>query len=348
MKDKIFITGANGFIGSHITELFITNGFDVVCILRQDSNRKNIEHLKIKTFTGDITDLNALTEAMKSCTFVIHCAAHVKDWGIYDDFYKTNVVGTLNVIKACQANNIKNIIITGSISSYGEEDSKTVKNEDSPYNPHYPYFLDKVFHSPFNFYRDTKALATRTAIEYACKYNLNLTVLEPAWVYGEREFNTGFFEYLKTVKNGIKIMPGSKQNKFHVIYVKDLAKAYLAAFNHKLKGINRIIIGNKEADNMCKIFFSFCIKAGINPPYLVPKWIIYPIGFLLELVYKIFNVKTPPLLMRSRINMFYDNIEYGTSKSETMLNFKCDYSLENGIENTVNWYKLHNYIQETV
>ena len=75
-----------------------------------------------------------------------------------------------------------------------------------------------------NYYRDTKAIGTKEAIKFASENVLNLTILEPTWVYGEKEFNTGFYSYLQTVKTGIPFFLGSKKNMFSVIYAEDLAR----------------------------------------------------------------------------------------------------------------------------
>jgi nucleoside-diphosphate-sugar epimerase len=90
---------------------------------------------------------------------------------------------------------------------------------------------------------------------------------------------------------------------------------------------------------MDNIFSLFCQYAGVKKPKLLPKWMVYPLGFFWELLYTIFNAKNPPLLTRGRVNMFYDNIEYSTRNARQVLGFKSSYSLSQGIKNTVNWYK---------
>jgi len=342
--DRILITGATGFIGSHVAEMFCEKGIDTGCLVRYGSGITALEGLPVKLEYGDITDSHSLVKVLKGYSFVIHIAAYARDWGAYDAFYKTNVEGTLNVLRACVANGIQDVIITSSNSVYGEENNNNKKSESSPCKSHYDYFLDTLFPCKLNYYRDTKALAKQKAIEYAGENALNLTIIEPVWVYGEREFNTGFYEYLKTAKSGIVFLPGSKRNKFHVIYAKDLAMAYYLAYIKKLQGINDIIIGSREAQGMDKIYSLFCKKAGIRKPFNIPKFIVYPLGFCMELAYTLFKAKKAPLMTRGRVNMFYDNIEYSTEKAEKLLGFTSMYTLEEGIERTVNWYKSRKLI----
>lgn len=341
---KILLTGATGFIGSHIAEYFSEKGEGLKCLVRANSDRSFIETLGVEIFTGDITDENCINNALENCDTVIHVAAYARDWGQRNKYAETNIEGTLNILRAAKKRNISKMIITGSISSYGEENSFVKKDETSAYNSHYPYFSDSVFPCKMNYYRDSKAQATIQSIEFAEKNNLNLIVMEPVWVFGEREFQTGFFEYLKTVKNGTSLLPGSAKNKFHVIYANDLARAYFQAYKSNLKGVHRFIIGNSETEFQQSIYGIFCKKAGLKKPKNIPKFVIYPVAFVMELFATMFKLKNPPLLTRGRVDMFYDNIEYTTSKAKNILGFETEYNIDAAIENTVNWYKNNGYL----
>jgi len=342
--NHIFLTGATGFIGSHVADFFCSKKEKISCLTRRNSNLDYLRTLPLNIVYGDITDRDQLRGALKGAKTVIHIAGMVRDWGEYEEFYRANVEGTLNVLKAGYENNIRQFIITGSISSYGEEDCARMKSENSPYNSHYPYFLDKYFPCKMNFYRDTKALTTQEAILFAQEHGLNLTIIEPTWVYGEREFHSGFYEYIHAAKSGIQFMPGSFKNKFHVIYAKDLAEAYYLAYLKKPPGIQRIIVGNESSEKMERIHTIFCRESGVRRPRALPRWLTYPSAFLLEWLYTIFSSKTPPLLTRGRVNMFYDNLEYATSKARDMLLFTNRHTIEEGIHNTVQWYKQQKLI----
>lgn len=337
--NRVMITGATGFIGSHITRVFCENHVKVGCLIRKDSSITNLEGLAVKFRTGDIRNTGDLTKAFAGYDWVIHNAAKVSDWGDYEEFYQTNVTGTINVLTACVQAGIKNILITGSNSVYGEENNLTIKDEDFPYNSHYGYLGDSFFPCKLNYYRDTKALAKKEALAFAATHDLNLTILEPVWVYGERELNTGFYEYLKTAKAGIPFVPGTKQNKFHVVYVGDLARAYFLAYKKQLAGLNCILVGNEQAESMDRIYGLFCSEAGLKKPRNLPKALIYPAAMLMELLYTLVNSSGPPLLTRGRVNMFYDNLEFSVDKAQLILGFRNSFTLEDGIKRTVLWYK---------
>jgi nucleoside-diphosphate-sugar epimerase len=344
MKRSVVITGGTGFIGSHIVRAFCSRGVRPKCLVRRSSDLGNLKELDIELRYGDVRAKETLVRAFEGCSTVVHNAALVSDWGKYSDFYATNVQGTLNVMEASLQTGIKDIIMAGSNAVYGEEKSRKIKDELSPLSPHYRYFLDSLIPCKLNYYRDTKAEATEMAARFAKRHGLNLTILDPVWVYGEREFHTGFYEYLRAVKEGIPFMPGCKRNKFHVVYAGDLADAYYAAFRKRLRGVHRVIIGNERAVPMHRIYRLFCQKAQLKMPINLPKVLIYPLGFLMEVLFSALGSGQPPLLTRGRVNLFYDSIEYCVGKSKAVLGYTSRYTLEQGIEKTVSWYKKNHLL----
>jgi nucleoside-diphosphate-sugar epimerase len=342
--DKILLTGATGFIGSHVLEALAEAGLPVAVLVRPQADLTLVRTCRAEGRCGDLRDTKSVREAVTGCSQVIHTAGLVSDWGSPETFQRLNVVGTLNLLEACRTEGIAHVVITGSISSYGEENSSGPKNETCPYRSHYPYFLDGFFPCGLNWYRDSKAHATQAAIAFAQEHRLTRTVLEPVWVYGEREFGTGFYSYLKAVQDGQRFMPGSRRNRFHVVYAKDLAAAYLLACRKRFPGVERIIIGDSEAEPMHRIFGLFCREARLPQPRLLPKWLLYPAAFAMELISTLRHSPTPPVLTRGRLNTFYDSIQFSTEKARSLLGFSCQYSLEEGIRRTVTWYRNNQFL----
>jgi nucleoside-diphosphate-sugar epimerase len=338
-NDIIFVTGATGLVGSHVAEYFSQQGFHVICGVRKNSVTDFLKTLPVELRFADVTDPDSLINSMKGVSVVIHSAGKVSDWGKWQDFYNVNVIGTKNVLKACLANGINRIITTGSVSCFGEENNAVLKNEQSSHNPRHPYFLDKIWPSGMNHYRVSKSIASKETEEFAIQHNLNLTIIHPVWVYGEREFSSGFYEYMKSVKSGIPFSPGSTKNYFHVVYVRDLARAYHFALEKAPDGFNTYIIGDKTICKQEELFKLICREMGLRKPINIPKAVAYPIGFLAELAAYLLKMENAPFLTRARVNMFYDSIGFSTKKAEDELTFYSRYSLEDGIKNTVKWYK---------
>jgi len=95
---------------------------------------------------------------------------------------------------------------------------------------------------------------------------------------------------------------------------------------------------------MNNIYSIFCKELGVKMPVNIPKSIVYPIGFIMEFFAQLFGLKNPPLLSRTRVNMFYDNIEYSTKKAHDILSFTNEFTLQEGIKKTVQWYRDNNLI----
>ena len=129
--------GASGFIGGHVTRFLTEKGLEVSCLVRESSDTSFLKDLPVRIIKGNIRDNALLIRACSGMDGIMHTAAKVNDWGTYKEFYDVNVQGTLNVLDAASRNGIKKVIITGSNSSYGEENYKGIKNEDSPYHSHY-------------------------------------------------------------------------------------------------------------------------------------------------------------------------------------------------------------------
>lgn len=340
----VVLTGGTGLIGSHVAEALAAQGVPLRAVVRSGSDTTLLEQLGAQLVCGDVTDEESLERAFAGATFVIHTAGMVTDWGAAQDFHEVNVRGTQKVMRAAFKAQIRDVIVTGSCSSYGEEHCENPKNERALFAPRYPYFCDSWFRSGMNHYRCSKAEATKVAMAEAAENDINLTVLEPVFVFGEREFHSGFYSYLEEARRGTPMLPGHPDNLFHVVYARDLARAYILAFQQRLSGVNRLLIGNPQSGNMDNFYSLLCNAAGFKKPRRVPKWSLYPVGFVMEAAYAMARSKTPPVLTRGRVNMFYDTICYDVSLAEKLLGFRASTPLEEAISNTVAWYRANGYL----
>ncbi len=340
---KIFVTGATGFIGSHLTRQLIKRGYDVTAYARQSSSLKYLPG-KTKVVFGDILDYEKLKSALLGFDAVYHNAALACDWADKNEFYKINVEGTTNVLNAIRANRINRLILTSSCAVLGEEDYPSAKKEESPYKPKQKYFLSGMFESDMNHYRITKAAAEKEAIEFCRQHGISLTVIRPVWVYGPREFHAGPFNFCSAVNKGLIVFPATAGKRFHVIYVEDLAKAMILALEKNFDGINIFNIGNKKSPMVKEYLGAFCKATGKEMPFLLPEYYFAPIGVAAEFIYKILGIKKSPLLTRARAKMFYcDNI-YDITKAERLLGFTASTTLEKGIEKTVRWWRQNGFL----
>ena len=179
---KIFLTGGTGFIGSHLAELCIDQGFDVIAFDRYNPNNhwgwlEGSEYKNdLEVILGDIRDYDSVSKAMAGCSAVFHLAALIGIPYSYVSplaYMRTNIDGTYNILEASKQNDLNQIIITSTSETYGTAQTIPIK-EDHPL----------VGQSP---YSATKIAADQLALSYYKSFNIPIKVVRPFNTYGPRQ-----------------------------------------------------------------------------------------------------------------------------------------------------------------
>ncbi len=181
---KILVTGADGFIGSHLTEYLAREGYDVKAFVLYNSfsswgwlDSLEPELLnKIEVFPGDVRDPNGVREAMKGCDVVLHLAALVAIPYSYhspDTYVDTNIKGTLNILQAAKDLGVERVVHTSTSEVYGSAQSVPI-NEDHPMIGQSPYSASKIG-------------ADQMALAFHCSFDTPVTILRPFNTYGPRQ-----------------------------------------------------------------------------------------------------------------------------------------------------------------
>lgn len=181
---KVLVTGADGFIGSHLTERLLEKGYEVRAFIYYNSfnnwgwletlSKENLN--KIEIFAGDIRDPNGVREAMKDIDIVYHLAALIAIPFSYhspDSYVDTNIKGTLNVLQAARDLGTKRILVTSTSEVYGTAKYVPI-DENHPYQGQSPYSASKIG-------------ADRIAESFYRSFNLPLTIVRPFNTYGPRQ-----------------------------------------------------------------------------------------------------------------------------------------------------------------
>ena len=185
MSKKILITGGCGFIGSHLTELFVKKNYEVKVFDKYNTsndfgNLENSQYLNdIEIILGDIRDYDSVKNASRNCNHIIHLAALISIPYSYispSAYIKTNIEGTYNILEVSRENkNIESIIVTSTSEVYGTAQSVPI-NESHPI----------VCQSP---YAASKAAADNLAISYKKSFDLPVNILRPFNTFGPRQSN---------------------------------------------------------------------------------------------------------------------------------------------------------------
>jgi UDP-glucose 4-epimerase len=241
-KKKILITGAEGFIGSHLSAALIKKGYHVLDLVYGDHTRpKGIKNKNLKIIKGDVTNFKLILEIFKKYKpeTVFHMAAVLPLAGEEDPFlyFDVNTKGTLNILEACRKADVRNIIYSSSMSVYGKDIRYLPVDERHPVNPN-------------TFYGLTKWQGEEFGRIYASNYKLNIINLRYSGVYGPDKGRGAVVRFMKNAFSGkpLKIL---ENTSWDIVYVDDVVRANISALEKidKLR-FETINIGSGEETNI--------------------------------------------------------------------------------------------------
>ena len=223
---KILVTGADGFIGSHLTESLVKKGYDVrafVCYNSFNSNgwldtlSKDIKN-RIEFFPGDIRDPNGVRESMKDVDIVFHLAALIAIPFSYhspDSYIDTNVKGTLNIIQAARDNKVKRVLVTSTSEVYGTAQFVPI-TESHPKQPQSPYSASKIG-------------ADAIAESFYRSFDLPITIVRPFNTFGPRQSARAVIPtIISQLLNGVEeIKLGDISPTRDLLFVKDTVNGFI-------------------------------------------------------------------------------------------------------------------------
>src|SRR5271165_850735 len=130
---KILVTGATGFLGSHVARHLLADGADLRLLTRSTSRTDNIADLPAERVTGDLRDLDSLKRGMAGCEVVFHVAADYRLWAVNgQELYQSNVDGTRNILQAARESGVRRVVYTSSVATMGFGNNGHMTDENSP------------------------------------------------------------------------------------------------------------------------------------------------------------------------------------------------------------------------
>ena len=285
---KALVTGGGGFLGKAIIHRLLAKGVDVCSFSR--SAHAGLDALGVEHRLGDLADGNAVVAAASGCDIVYHVAAKAGVWGPYQEFYRTNVLGTRNVIQACRAHGLHRLVYTSSPSVVFDGTDMEGVDESIPYPTHY--------HA---FYPQTKAAAEQLVLQ-ANGLELATVALRPHLIWGPED-NHLVPRILERGRKGALRRIGKKACLVDTIYIDNAAEAHLLA-------AERLDIGSVVAG---KAYFlsqveplplwdvvDQILKAGGIAPVAgtISPRLAYGIGWAMEKVYGLLKIRSEPRMTR--------------------------------------------------
>lgn len=310
---RILITGADGFIGSHLTEALVEQGYDVITFVCYNSFNSlgwldtipTELKSKIKFISGDIRDPNGVNEAMENMDIVFHLAALIAipfSYNSPDSYIDTNVKGTLNILQAAKKNNVKRVLITSTSEVYGTAQFVPI-TELHPKQPQSPYSASKIG-------------ADAIADSFYRSFELPVTIVRPFNTYGPRQSARAVIPtIISQLLNGAKeIKLGDISPTRDLLFVKDTVNGFI-----KIAQCEDLIGHEVNIATQSEISVGSLAKLIINK--------INPDA----------KIVTDTLRIRPEKSEVF-RLFGSNEKLKSYTDWEPKYSLEEGLEETINWF----------
>ncbi|PKL86876.1 MAG: NAD(P)-dependent oxidoreductase [Ignavibacteriae bacterium HGW-Ignavibacteriae-1] len=327
---KVLVTGATGFIGSHVADMLLDKGYEVVCTVRKSSN---LRWLKDKNFIIEqlpAIDDNHAEKIFSNLDAVYHIAGatFARD---YDEFYKSNALATKDLIEQVikYSPNLKRFVYMSSFTVSGPALSL-----DCP--------VDEIsIPKPLTAYAKSKHAGEELVLSY--KDKIPVTIIKAPAVFGPRD--TAIYSIFKTANMGLGTLIGLNKKYLNLIYGLDLARGtILAGESEKAIGQSYFLADNQiyNWDELIKI-----IKDALGKKFFfnirIPDSIVMVMGSTTEWFGQF--LKKAPIFNRDKAVDFTQEFWIcSANKAQTELGFKCEYTVPEAIQETVNWYKQNKWL----
>jgi nucleoside-diphosphate-sugar epimerase len=322
------VTGATGFIGSHLVDLLLKQKYAVRVLLRKTSDTVWLQALPIEYVYGDLFDNDALRQAVTGVDYVFHSAGVTKA-KTAEEYFRGNTEGTKNMLNAVSQHNpgLKRFVQISSQTAVGPSPGITPITEEI--SPH-----------PITTYGESKLKAEQACADL--RGTVPITIVRPPAVYGPRDKD--IFEFFKTMSKGLQPMVGMKEKFVSLIHVGDLVRGFvMAAESEKASGQTYFIssskvYGWKEVGEVSRKVFgrsAFRIK--------IPEAGVFAIAAFAEF-FGLFSKKPVLINFEKARDMVQNYWTCDSSKAQRDFGYAQEIPLGEGIRNTIEWYRSKGWL----
>lgn len=318
------VTGATGFVGSHIAERLVKEGEEVLALVRKTSNTGFLSGIGVKFAYGDINDLESVRKAMRGIDIVYHSAALADEWISPKEAYRVNVEGTKNLLDAVREAGVKRFVFISSLAVLGMKD-------------HHGTPADSPYYKTGDSYIDTKIDSERLVMDYYEKYGLPVTVVRPGFVFGPRD-NKLIPRLSERLGKKQFMFVGSGKNKINAVYVENLTDAIISAARSEKSVGRKYNVTNDSGMTLEDLVFKIVdIWKFDTPKKHIPKFMAYLVCNILTAMARLAKAKEPPYITKTRIKFLSLNLDFDIKKTKDDLGYDPRISIEEGLRRTKDW-----------
>ena len=324
-----FVTGATGFVGSHVARALARQDADLRLLVRSNSNLKNVEDIKADLVTGDLRDPASLEKGIAGCDVVFHVAADYRLW-VRDpeEMYRANVEGTRAILEAALRNKVRRVVYTSSVATMGFTSDGEPADENSPVS------LDNMI-GP---YKRSKFQAEQVALE-AAHAGQDVVIVNPSTPVGERDIKptpTGriVVDFLK------RKFPAYVDTGLNLVDVKECALGHIAALEKGRKG-ERYILGGENL-TLKEILDKLAAITGLPSPTIrVPYLLALATGVVDEVVTGRIRGREPRATIDA-VRMGRKKMFVSSAKAERELGWKGG-PVDDALRRAADWFRANGY-----
>lgn len=325
----IFVTGATGFVGSHVARVLADEGAQLRLLVRPASDLRNVEGISAELVQGDLRDAACLQNALAGCDAVFHVAADYRLW-VRDpeQMYRSNVEGTRAILDAARNAGVRRVVYTSTVATMGFTQNGHPANENSPVS-----LTEMIGH-----YKQSKFLAEEVAL-YAGRSGMDVVIVNPTTPVGERDIKptpTGriIVDFLK------KKFPAYVDTGLNLVDVTECARGHVAALERGRSG-ERYILGGENL-TLKQILDRLAAITGLaSPRTRVPYGVALAAGVMDQLVTG-HLFRGEPRATVEAVRMSRKKMFVSSEKAERELGWQ-PVLVTDALRRAVDWFRANGY-----
>ncbi|MGO9481265.1 MAG: NAD-dependent epimerase/dehydratase family protein [Candidatus Kryptoniota bacterium] len=326
---KALVTGSTGFIGSHLVEKLLKQEYHVRCLIRKSSNIEYINKLPVEFVNADFNDLESLRAAVDRVDCIFHLGGVTKSKD-KQGYFRGNHETTKNLLAAVMEQNpgIKRFTLVSSLTAVGPGHGLVPVDESTPCHPVTTYGKSKM--------EAEKECRTRFS-------DIPITIIRPPAVYGPRDKD--IYAFFKSVNGHLIPLSGFNKKVLSFVHCYDLVDGIIAAAEHQNAVSQTYFISNEEIydwEEFGRIAKHILGRWAIN--MRIPHYALYSVAAISESIARL-QGKAALINIEKARDGVQTNWLCSSKKARTELGFSTKLSLEDGIANTIEWYKKNGWLK---